>query len=398
MGVKLGHRIRLEPTRGQDEYFRRACGVARFAYNWALAEWRRQFATGGLPSEAALRRRLNGIKAESYPWMLEVTKCAPQQAIKHLGRAYENFFDDLRRYRRGELPWKRVRFPRFKRKGQHDRFRADNGPSDGTSHAVAVAGKRVKLPRCGWVRMREALRFEGRILSVVVSREADHWFASFTIEVAHEVPARTDGEIAGVDLGISALATIHDGKTTRKEPAPRPLRRLLGKLRRLSRTLTRKRQGSHNRVKAKTKLARLHARIANIRRDALHQLTTALVRRFRYLGIEDLSVRGMVQNRHLSRAISDLGWGEWCRQIEYKSAMYGSTVVTVDRWFPSSRLCSACGAVNEALTLAQQDWICTGCEAVHDRDENAAKNLRTAASSTAAACGAEGAGATLAVA
>ncbi|MGH7756494.1 MAG: RNA-guided endonuclease InsQ/TnpB family protein, partial [Vulcanimicrobiaceae bacterium] len=255
----LAHRIRLVPTVAQEVYFTRACGVARFAYNWALAEWRRQDAAGQKPSEVALRKHLNTIKHEQFPWMLEVTKNAPQQAIKNLGRAYGNFFDDLKKYRRGEIPWKRVRSPRFKRKGQHDGFRADNGPDKGHPDAVQIDGKRVKLAVIGWVKMREEVRFAGRILSVAISRQADAWFASLSIEIEHETLVRSDQTTVGVDLGIIALATLSDD--TPKTSAPKPLRRYLHKLKRLCRALSRKQRGSRNRAKAKTKLARLHRRI-----------------------------------------------------------------------------------------------------------------------------------------
>ena len=150
----LAHRIRLVPTNEQEAYFLRACGVARFAYNWALAEWQRAFEAGEKPSEVALRKRLNALKGEQFPWMCEVTKNAPQQAIKNLGRAYANFFDDLKKYRRNAMPWKRVRVPKFKKKGRHDGFRADNGPDKLHPDAVQTIGKRVKLPIIGWVAMR----------------------------------------------------------------------------------------------------------------------------------------------------------------------------------------------------------------------------------------------------
>src|SRR3984893_18762689 len=174
----LAHRIRLVPTADQESYFDRACGVARFAYNWALAEWQRQYATGKKPSEVALRKQLNALKHEQFPWMGEVTKNAAQQGIKNLGRAYTTFFEDLKKYRRNELPWKRVRVPTFKKKGRHDAFRADNGPDKYHPDAVRTNGKCVKLPVIGWVAMREEARFAGRILSTTISRQADAWYAS----------------------------------------------------------------------------------------------------------------------------------------------------------------------------------------------------------------------------
>jgi putative transposase len=389
--VILAHRIRLLPTREQESYFRRACGVARFAYNWALAQWKQEYAAGGKPSEIALRKALNAIKREQFPWMADVTKNAPQQAVKNLGKAFANFFDDLAKYRRGELAWKRVRVPKLKKKGVNDRFRADNGPDKKHPDAVQVCGKRVKLPVIGWVAMREAVRFAGHILSVTISRQGDAWYASFSVDVPYDVDVRTDVSIVGVDLGITALATLSDASP--KIPAPKPLRRYLQKLQRLARTLSRKQRGSRNRTKAKTKLARLHRRIADIRADVLHKLTTHLTR-YRTVVIEDLNVAGMLANRHLSRAIADIGFFEFRRQLEYKAAMAGSTVIVVDRWFPSSKRCSQpeCGWINNELTLAERQWTCQGRGAIHDRDENAAKNLEYAGSSPVAAHGAEGAG------
>lgn len=387
----LAHKIRLVPNAEQALYFARACGTARFAYNWALAEWRRRYAVGEKPSEIALRKALNAVKHEQFPWMREVTKNAPQQAIKNLGRAYANFLDDLKRYRRGEIAWKRVRPPKFKKKGKtRDSFRADNGPDSQHPDAVQVQGKAVRLPLIGWVTMREEVRFAGQILSVTVSREADAWYASFTIEVPEEPAAHVLGNTIGVDLGVNALAARSDNL---KVLAPKPLWRYLKKLKRLSRALSRKQRGSNNRAKAKTTLARLHARICHVRKDALHTLTTDLVRSAATIVIEDLNVVGMLANRHLSRAIADLGFFEFRRQLEYKTAMAGGVLIVANRWYPSSKLCSVCDTKNETLKLSERTWTCSSCGTTHDRDLNAAVNLaRYPESWAGSACGAEGAG------
>lgn len=180
----LAHKIALDPNVEQAVYFARACGTARFAWNWALSEWQRQYKEGGKPSEAALRKQLNTAKREQFPWMLEVTKVAPQQAIKNLGAAFKRFFEG------------KAKYPRFKKKGIHDSFRAENGPG-----TFAFDEKRIKLPVVGWVKMREILRLEGKILSATVSRVADRWFVSVTVEVAHQVPA---GENQAVGASIWA--------------------------------------------------------------------------------------------------------------------------------------------------------------------------------------------------
>lgn len=375
----IAHRIALDPNNAQGTYMARAAGTARFAYNWALAEWKRQYdawkanSSFPKPSQAALRRQLNAIKREQFPWMLEVTKNAPQMAIIQLGQAFQNFFAG------------RARYPQFRKKGVHDRFTLTNDQFD-------IDGSRIRIPNLGWVRMRETLRFAGKIMSATVSRVADRWFVSIAVDTpdsSHLPQAENQGEV-GVDLGVSALATLSTGESI---PGPKPHKALLDRLRRLSRSLSRKQNGSANRRKAKAKLAKLHARIAAIRADALHKLTTDLTRCFHTIGIEDLNVRGMVRNRHLARAIADMGFFEFRRQLEYKAAMRGGAVVVADRFYASSKTCSACGHKLDELPLAVREWACPVCGAIHDRDVNAAINLKNlAVSSTVSACGEQGSG------
>ena len=378
----LAHKIALDPNVEQAIYFARACGTARFAWNWALSEWRRQHKEGCQPSESVLRKQLNAVKREQFPWMLEVTKVAPQQAIKNLGRAFSNFFNDLKKPRKQ----RRFGYPQFKKKGERDSFRADNGPG-----TFFFDNKRIKLPFIGWVRMREPLRFDGKIMSATVSRVADRWFVSVTVEVTHRIAVRENqAAVGGVDLGVKSLATMSDGSVVE---GPKALRSSLKKLKRLSRSLSRKVKGSANRHKAKAKLARLHARISNIRKDGLHKLTKGLVEKFSVIGIEDLNVRGMMANGKLSRAIADMGFYEFRRQLDYKSTMAGTQIVIADRWMPSSKTCSGCGHVVPTLPLSVRDWSCPACGSVHDRDINAAINLKNiAASSVVTACGAESSG------
>lgn len=375
----IAHRIELKPNNRQATYFSRAAGTARFAYNWALARWKEQYEmwkgdnTLPRPSQMALRRELNAVKREQFPWMLEVTKCAPQLAIIQLGDAFRNFFAG------------RARYPQFRKKGVHDRFSLSNDQ-------FAVKDKRIRIPNLGWVRMRESLRFSGKILSATISRVADKWFVSIALDSPENPPfhpAENQGSV-GVDLGVSALATLSTGE---KMAGPKPHKALLSRLRRLSRALSRKMKGSRNRAKAKMKLARLHARISNIRKDCLHKLTTWLTQSFSLIGIEELNVKGMEQNRHLARSVADMGFFEFRRQLEYKAAWRGSRVVFADRWFASSKTCSGCGAVADSLPLAIREWQCPSCGAFHDRDVNAAINLKNmAVSSTASACGGEGTG------
>jgi len=362
----LVHKIELVPNNRQVTFFTCSCGVARFAYNWALEQWRHEYEAGGKPTEAALRRKLNAIKRDKFPWMLDVSKTVPQQAIKNLGQAFQHFF---RRVKQGEKPG----YPRFRKKGIHDAFRADNGPPEAGKDAVRVDGKRVLLPKIGWVRMCEEVRFTGQIKSVVVSRRADRWYAAFAVETDNlpHASRKTHGEATGVDLGISHLATLADGACI---TGPKPHTALLKKLRRESRRLSRKRKGSANWRKAKDKLASLHKRIANIRVDSLHKLTTCLVLDYDLIGIEDLHVRGMSRNRHLARAILDQAFYEFRRQLAYKACMYGVRVVVADRFYPSSKTCCRCGAVQD-MPLHQRVFRCA-CGNEIDRDLNAAINLK----------------------
>jgi len=390
--VILTHQVRLVPNKEQERYFIRACGVARFAYNWALSEWERLYVAGERRCGLKLRRTLNAIKDERFPWMREVTKNAPQQAIKNLGRAYSMYYDNVVKAQRGEMPWARVGKPRFKRKGESDSFRADNGSSKDRPNAVRISGRRVKLPRVGWIRMREPLRFDGQIISATVLRRADRWFVSLAVRVSDPFPKRDDLGIVGCDLGITTFATMFDGSKSWPVNSPKPLRSFLRKVRRLSRSLSRKQKGSRNRARAKAKLARLYTRVADIRRDWLNKFTTQLTRSYRTLGVETLHIRAMQRNRRTALSVSDCAFGEFRRQLMYKSKIYGATIVLADRWFPSSKICSSCGHLNERVAWAVRTWRCPVCGAVHERDVNAAKNLYLAASSAVQACGAEGAG------
>lgn len=375
----IAHRIALDLNNVQATYMSQAAGTARFAYNWALSEWKKQYEawkqnnTLPKPSQEALRRQLNSIKRKEFPWMLEVTKNAPQMAIIQLGQAFKNFFAG------------RSKYPKFRKKGRDDRFTL-------TNDLISIDGCRIRIPRLGWVRMRESLRFTGKIMAATISRVANRWFVSITVDTednSHLPKAENQGA-AGVDLGVSALATLSTGEVI---DGPKPHKALLLRLKRLSRSLSRKQKGSANRVKAKIKLAKLHARIAAIRTDALHKLTTDLTRRFHSIGIENLNVSGMMKNRHLSRAIADMSFYEFRRQLQYKTAMRGGKVVVADRFYPSSKTCSVCGYKLESLPLSVRKWKCPGCGTDHNRDLNAAINLKNmAVSSTVTACGEEGSG------
>ncbi|WP_425918211.1 RNA-guided endonuclease InsQ/TnpB family protein [Acinetobacter sp. TSRC1-2] len=367
-----GHVIQLLPNNKQASHFAQACGVARLSYNWALKEWQRQYKADqeyrdqceyygvqvdkkllNKPSESKIRKHLNSFKRDKYPFMLKVTKCSPQLAIKQLGNSFDRFFTGQSKH------------PTPRKKGVDDRFSLSNDQFE-------IKDKKIRIPNLGWVRMTETLRFQGKILSAKIFKQGGKWFASIATELnpVEKLKPKT-GLSIGVDLGVSNLATLSSGEVI---PSNAPLKRQLAKLRRLNKSFSRKKKGSQNREKAKTKLSRLHYKISCLRKNNLHQVTSDLVKRFDVIAIEDLNVKGMVRNRKLSRAISDMGFYEFKRQLIYKAQQNGKSVLSVGRFFPSSKMCSHCGELNQNLMLSMRQWQCS-CNATHNRDENAAINI-----------------------
>lgn len=355
----LAHRIALDPTVKHRIALARAAGVSRFAWNWALAEWDRQYKAGEKPTAAKIKKRWNAIKGEQFPWVYDSPKGANQQPFTNLQKAFRAFFR------------KTAKRPTFKRKGEHDAFYIENDK-------FRMDGHSVMLPKIGRVRLREELRFAGKIMGAVVSRSADRWFVAVQVDVGEVQKQRTGDGIAGVDLGVKTAATVVTEDAAEILTGPKPLKAALRRVKRHGRIVSRRKKGSHRREKAKRRLARLHYRVSNIRKDFLNKLTTRLVRENQAVVIEDLNVRGMVKNHRLARSVSDMGFFEFRRQLEYKAPMYGTRLVVVDRWFPSSKTCSGCGRVKDHLALSEREYVCEHCGLAVDRDVNAARNLRTA--------------------
>jgi putative transposase len=304
--------------------------------------------------------------------MYDCSKCAPQEALRDLHRAFK-------KYIRGLKTGHKLGFPRFKRKGVRDSFRLHG--------IIRVKGRRIQLPRLGEIRIKEKKMsyYRGRILSATVRRRADKWFVSITVEEEIPNPEPNGGKSVGVDLGVKTLATLSDGT---KFSNPRALGRHLRKLRRLSKSLSRKKRGSRNCEKARLRLARMHLRIFNIRQDTLHKVTTYLAKSHSKIVIEDLGVSGMLKNRRLSRAIADVGMYEFRRQVEYKCKWYGAHFVLAPRLYPSSKRCSSCGHKKRKLSLEERVYHCEVCGMRIDRDLNAALNLvAVSLPETLTACG-----------
>jgi putative transposase len=382
--MMLAHKIALDPTVEQAIHFARAAGTARFAYNWALVEWRRQYKAGEKPSAAKLKAQWNNVRRLEFPWSLDVTKCASGQAIMNLGTAYSNFFRDLKKPK----SQRKAGRPKFKKKGQGDSFALWNDQFEVREVFKPFGRNRgeIRIPNLGWVRMREPLRVDGRILGAVVLRDAGGWSVAIQCEsTANDRQHPLPGTRVGVDLGISCLMALShplpDGRT--KIENPKPLRKRMKRIKRISRRISRQEEVRKKRA-AKTSrrmkrqssvLAKVHWRVANIRRDAIHKATTAISKSFETVVLEDLNVVGMVKNRHLAGAIHDAAFGETRRQFEYKATMRGGCVKVAHRFFASSKTCSACGCVVDKLPLSVREWACAGCGTIHDRDENAAINL-----------------------
>ena len=345
------HSIRLDPTPAQEELFRKCVGTARFAYNYALAQWREQYQAGLKPNERNIRKQLNAEKRNLYPWMLEVPKMVPQQAIINLGGAFSRFFA------------KENRYPKFKSKHtSRQSARLDNGPG-----TFSFDGCTVKLHKAGRVKTFEEFRWpESRPISTMLRYEAGRWFLSVTAEIEKQDRCENQASV-GVDLGLTSAITLSTGE---KFQSPRPLRANLKKLRIANRRLSKKVKGSQNRKKQALKVARLHHHIKQIRRDWTHKITTDIAARFGLVCMEGLDVKSMAGNRHLSQAISDVGWGSIVRDLSYKTK-----VVQVDKFFPSSKLMSCCGVKLESLPLSVREVECPLCGIICDRDLNAAINI-----------------------
>ena len=375
MLINKAYKYEVQPTTGQLEKCWQHVGTARYVYNWGLGRRIKEYKETGKSSSAIdQHKQLNALKATEFLWMREVSKCAPQEALRDLDKAYKNFF---RRVRQGKKPG----FPVFKKKGKAKDSCRFTG-------AIKVRYRKIQLPHLGRLRTNESTeKFTGRTLSATLSRTADRWFVSVSVEVEILDPKPVIGSVVGVDLGINSFAVLSDGT---KIESPKPLKHAQGLLAKRQRRHSRKQRGSNNRRKSAMGLARLHYRIRNVRSDFLNKFSTMLAKTKSVIVVEDLSVFNMMKNHRLARSIADQGWAEFSRQLEYKSKWYGSGLVVAPRFFPSSKTCSSCGHVKAKLSLSERTFICDACGFEIDRDLNAARNLEqlsTRSSRESYACG-----------
>jgi putative transposase len=381
--VLQAYRYALDPTPRQRRALASHCGAARYAHNWGLALVKRRLDQRQTDPAVQvpwtlfdLQREWNQAKHQVAPWWAENSKEAYKSGLYGLSRALRNWSDSQNGRRKGRP----MRFPRWKKARSHNACRFTTG-------AIRVLGdrKHVQLPRIGVLKTHEstrklARRIEhgtARIVTATVSQTADRWYVSFTCEVQRRLPTSNSTDaVVGVDVGIRYLAVLSTGTIIAN---PRALERSLRKLRRLNRELHRRRPRSRRRNHTRRRLARVHARAANLRRDALHKLTTTLATQHGVVVIENLNLAGMVRNRRLARVLADVGLAELRRQLAYKTAWHGTRLLLADRFYPSSKTCSACGWVKAKLPLAERNFTCDACGLRIDRDLNAARNLASLA-------------------
>ena len=380
VSVRTAYRCRAYPDAAQQAMLNRTFGCVRVVWNCILAVRQERYVTerkGTSYGEASAA--LTAMKRDPERVWLNEVSCVPlQQALRHQQQAFAAFFA------------KRARYPRFK--SRHGRQAAEY-----TRSAFTMRGGELRLAKTPgplvFVWSWPSVDVAGLDpTTVFVSREPDgRWYVTFAMDASAPAPMAGTGQAVGVDLGITSFAVTSNGERIAN---PRHLERRARNLARYQRRLARRQRGSANRARAKAKVARAHRKVRNARRDFLHRTTTQLIRDNDLIAIEDLNVSGMVRNRRLARAISDCGWGEFRRQLEYKCERAGRRLIVIDRWYPSTKMCSACGFLLADLPLKVRTWRCPSCRTRHDRDLNAAKNILAAGLAAARvfpgdACGAD---------
>ena len=352
------HKIALDTNNKQHRWFAQQCGYARFADNHALADFKAELNDDNFLSAAALNKRFNVTKGQ-HDWTKDMDQVVANKSIfDNLSAAIANWVS------------KRAKFPKFKGRGHKQSFTTNN-------QFVEVKGKKIRLPKIGWIKMFQELRFVGKIIKVTISRTAHRWFVSITVETeGTEAVDNSTHPVIGIDVGINTLATLSAGT---KYDNPRPLKRYERKLKREQRKLSRKVPKSNNGYKQKLKVARIHYRVACIRNDAHHKATTDIVNRASGIAIETLKITNMLKNRKLAKALSDSALGGFLQKLKTKTESRGIPVTEASQFFASSKTCSNCGHKKDDLTLSDRTYHCSQCDYQIDRDVNAAINLRNVA-------------------
>lgn len=395
--IFISHKIELVPNNKQKTYFHKAFGCARLAYNWGLAEWQRRYKEGERINAYRLKKAFNAIKKNEYPFVYEVTKYAVEQPFINLNKAFCKFFNDLKK---GV-----VSYPQFKKKkdnegsfyigGEVVSLSDINLNSKNFKNAPYNEKQKrqyLKVPNLGWVKMTERLRFIGKINGIVISQKGGKYFASFNMQITEDEYKRTHPKVCsdkanrkvGIDFGIKSVLVLSDGIAIDN---PKPLKKNFRKIKKISRQLDKRehartkqeclkgKKKSKNYRRLSVNLSNACRKVANIRRDFIQKVTTVLTTHYSYIALEDLNVKGMMQNHRLAQSVSDVAFGELRRQVEYKSKLNGVKVLKADRFYPSSKTCSVCGNIKKDLKLRDRTYYCNKCGAIIDRDYNASLNL-----------------------
>ncbi|WP_132474513.1 RNA-guided endonuclease TnpB family protein [Rhodococcus sp. SMB37] len=365
--MQLRYRYRVYPTPGQQDMLVRSFGCARVVFNDALRARQDAYAAGAKISDTAVQKQVvtDAKKTPQREWLAEVASVVLVQACQDARRAYRNWFDSLSGKRKG----RRVGAPRFRsRKDTRQSIRLTRN-----GFGIRDNGK-LYIAKVGELKVAWSRELPSEPSSVTVVKDsAGRYFASFVVETTDVPLPECDAEV-GIDLGLTTFAVLSDGKVIE---SPRFFRQAERRLRKAQQNLSRKAKGSRNRAKARTRAAKAHARVADARKDWAHKQSTAIVRENQAVYVEDLCVVGLARTR-LAKSVHDAGWGMFTRLLEEKAARYGRVFQRVDRWFPSSRLCSVCGVSDGPKPLSVRVWTCQGCGVVHDRDLNAARNILAA--------------------
>ncbi len=361
MQIDLAHKIRLNPTPEQEQYFNDCANGHRFIYNWALEKYKFILNNGGKPKILELKKQFNSTYADEFPFLVNVHRDVRSQPFADLQTAFSNFFRGLREGRK-------ARFPKFKsKKKAKQSFYVAN-------ELVSFDGYYIKIPKIGWVNMAEKPRFNTRIMFVRINKTGNHWYASISFRFDNvDVSVVKNRPSVGMDLGIKTLMTFSDDRDDAENQryTLKSEKRLKGLYRKMRRQV----EGSNNWHKTVKKIRATSNKIANQRKDYIDKLTTEIAGSYSIIAIEDLATKQMMKNHNLARHIADASFGEIKRQLEYKQYLYESQVIKVDRFYPSSKTCSVCGYVNKDLTLLDREWTCPGCKTYHNRDKNAATNI-----------------------
>jgi putative transposase len=355
----LSHKIKLRPTEDQIVLLKKTTGCTRFAYNWGLARAKEHYERGEKWSMFSLDKEFNSLKKEHFPWIYEVSSKAVQVGLQKVSIAYTNFFK------------KRAKYPRFKSKKKSKESFCIPGANVKRNKKLLILPKFDKP-----IKMTQELRFTDKLCFVTVSQDScGDWYASFTVEPSKDFEyahkCKTEKSV-GIDLGLKTLAVTSFGEEFVNHKFHRKHEK---KLKKLQRSLSRKKIGSNRREKARLSLARQHRKVRNAREDNLHKVTTKLVENYKAIAIEDLNVSGMVKNHCLAKALSDASFGMFRSMLEYKSKLSRTEIRVAPRFYPSSKTCSNCGHVLRKLSLSERSWKCPQCCTVHDRDKNAAVNI-----------------------